>query len=496
MQKLFSFPSLLGVILVGTTYVIDRGLRLDPDTWWHIKYGNFILQTGHWPTVDAWSFTAHGMPSLAYEWGGEVVMALAYRLGHLRGMDVLLIALTSAIVLLLYYYAWLRCRNSKAAFIGTVLVLPIAGMCFTLRPQLLGYSFLLVTLICLERFRQGDRKALWVLPPVFLLWVNTHGSFVLGFMAIGVYWASGLTEFSWGDLQARRWTVSDRIRLELATLASVLVLPVTPYGTKLATVPVTYAFSLPDAVAHVQEWQPLNMGLWEAKILLVLLLAFVIAQVTLRLHYRLEELALFFVIAYLTFMHFRFAIIYAIIFAPMAAAILARWMPAYDPGIDKHAINAVLIIAALAACVWRLPSETTLQGNVAKQYPVQAVRYVKEHPIPGRMFNEYFFGGYLVWSRAPEHKVFIDGRGNLYEPAGVFADYMAVTDLKPDALAVLQSYRIHSCLIYQNSPVATLLRASPNWKQVYKDKLSVIFVRTSLPQLGAKEEEKVREHAG
>lgn len=476
LQKCLSFPVLLGTVLVGENFVTVRSLRLDPDTWWHMKYGESILQ-GHWPAFDTWSFTAHGTPGIPYEWGGDVVTTLAYRMGGLRGLDVLLIVLTSIVTLLIYYFACMRCRNSKGAFITTAVLLPIASMCFTLRPQLLGYIFLIITLICLEHFRQGHRKALWALPPVFLLWVNMHGSFVLGFMTMGLYWLCGLVDFSRGGIHTQRWALGDRIRLELAALICLLVLPITPYGTRLATVPIEYAFFLPGNMAHIQEWQPLNFGFWEAKLLLILLLGFIVALVAFQVRYRLEELALFLLITYLTFMHFRFAIVYTIFFAPLAALILSRWMPDYDPAIDKYGANTVLILAALAAMVWYLPSNATLQENIAKEFPVRAVRYLQTHSAPRRMFNEYFFGGYLVWKMAPGHKVFIDGRGDVYEQAGVFSAYMKVTNLQPDTMAVLQSYRVDSCLVYQRSALATLLAASPRWKEIYRDNLSVIFVR-------------------
>lgn len=477
LHKCFSFPALLGAVLVGVTFEIDRPLRLDPDTWWHIKYGTMILQTGHWPTVDTWSFTVNGMPRVAYEWGGEVITALAYRWGGLRGMDVLLITLTSIIVLLLYYFAWLRCRNSKAAFAGTILMLPIAALCFTLRPQLLGYVFLLITLISLERYRQGEQKSLWVLPPLFLAWVNTHGSFTLGFMVLGLYWLSGLKEFSAGGITSVRWRQEQRIHMELVCLLSVMVLPVTPYGTRLATVPFEVATSLPLNFADIIEWQPLSTNYWQAKLLLILLFAFIAAQIAFRLRYRLEDLALYLVIAYSTFVHFRFVIVYVIVFAPLAAEILARWTPAYNPKVDKPGINAFLIIAATIGMVWSLPSQHQLGKNVAMAYPVEAVRYLQEHPVPGRMLNDYSFGGYLIWSRVPEQKVFIDGRGDIYEQAGVLSAYGDVMNLRPDAMAVLQSYRINYCLIPQNSALAVLLSASFDWKEVYKDPLSAIFVR-------------------
>ncbi len=255
------------------------------------------------------------------------------------------------------------------------------------------------------------------------------------------------------------------------------VLPLTPYGTRLAAVPLDYATSLPLNLAHIAEWQPINTDFWQAKLLLVLLFAFILAQLAFRIRYRLEEFAIFLIVLFSTFEHFRFAIFFAIVFAPLAASILVRWAPAYDPRIDKHAVNAVLMLAALAAMVWYLPSQATLQRNIARDYPTQAVRYLQQHPTPGRMFNDYSYGGYLVWVLAPENKVFIDGRGNIYEPVGLFSDYADVVGLKPDTFAILQSYRINSCLIPQHSALAALLAASSDWKEVYKDTLSAIFVR-------------------
>jgi hypothetical protein len=265
--------------------------------------------------------------------------------------------------------------------------------------------------------------------------------------------------------------------MEVVGLLSMAVLPLTPYGTRLAAVPLNVATSLPLNFADILEWQPLTTDFWQAKLLLVLLFGFILAQLAFRLRYRLEEIALFLIVVYASFVHFRFAILFAIVFAPLAASLFVRWAPVHNPQLDHYAVNAVLMFAALAAMVLFLPSQSRLQENVAKNYPVQAVRYIQEHPIPGRMFNDYAFGGYLVWALTPQRKVFIDGRGDIYEQAGVFADYSDIVGLKPDTFAVLQSYRINFCLVSPNSSLATLLAASSNWQEVYKDTLSAIFVR-------------------
>ena len=101
-------------------------------------------------------------------------------------------------------------------------MLPLLIVCVNLRPQLLGYIFLLLTLICLERFRQGRQKTLWVLPVVFALWVNTHGSFVFGLMALGLYWAWRLGTFG---TKLRPW--ADALLVAGATsLAGLVVLTI------------------------------------------------------------------------------------------------------------------------------------------------------------------------------------------------------------------------------------------------------------------------------
>jgi hypothetical protein len=478
LKKCFSFPALLGTLLVVANFLVERPLRTEPDTWWHLKYGQDILQTGHFPVGDIYSFTAHGVFRMVYEWAGSIPLAVAYRLGGLRGLDVLLITLTSIIVLLIYYYAHLRCRNSKAAFLAAAAAIPFAFICFTLRPQLVGFILLLLTLICLERYRQGRQKSLWALPPIFLLWVNTHGTFALGLFILGVYWVSGLVSFSWGGLIAERWKPKQRIHIALTFLLSLAVLPITPYGTRMAIYPLSMGFSQPLNVATVMEWQPLPFSFWQTKFLLLLLLAFIIAVVTLRPTYRLEDIGLFLFATFSTLLHARFVILFAVLVAPIVAELLARWSPPYKPDIDKHAINAVLILGGVVLMCTHLPSRSDMLEHVAKDEPVHAVDYLRQHSVPGPMFNDYAFGGYLVWALGPKHQVFIDGRADLYEETGVLLDYNIVEDITPATMGILRNYGIRSCMVGSDTPLATLLSALPGWDRVYSDNLAAIFVRT------------------
>ncbi len=476
LRKVFSFPVFLGVLLVAGTFVGARVNLSDPDTWWHIAVGKQILHEGRWPTADPYSFTASGTHWMAYEWLGEVVMALSARFGGLRGPTALLVVLSAGLFLLLYYRAYLRCGNSKAAFVACALVLPPAAAFFTLRPQLLGYIFLLITLICLEHFRRGKRKVLWVLPFLFLVWVNTHGTFAFGLLVLGLYWVSGLVEFRRGGLLAERWTSQQRRQLAWVMLLCVLVLPLTPYGTRLAAYPLEMSFSQPINVANIQEWQPIGFELYLGKLFLGLLLFFFFAQVVFPLTCRVEEMVLLLFAVYASCTHVRFVLLFILVFAPLLAVMLARWVPAYQAAQDRFLLNGLLVVSLGAGLVVFFPSQKELQRMAAERYPWDAVAYLRENPVPGPMLNEYGWGGYLIWALGPRHKVFIDGRADIYEHAGVLEDYLHIVRLDPQALTLLRKYGIEACLIRRKTPLETLLAALPEWKRVYSDEVAVLYV--------------------
>jgi hypothetical protein len=114
------------------------------------------------------------------------------------------------------------------------------------------------------------------------------------------------------------------------------------------------------------------------------------------------------------------------------------------------------------------------------QYPDGAVAYMKANGIQGRLFNDWDWGGYLIW-HMPEMKVFIDSRGDPYGSTGVFKDYWAaITDQNPQA--VLDKYQVEYVLMPADSTLSKVLMTKPTWAQIYKDDASVLFHRSATPQ--------------
>jgi len=474
LKWVFSFPAMLGTALVGLVFSEGRTFITDSDMWWHIKVGQSILATHQWPTRDIYSFTAYGRPWVAEEWLGEVLMARAWRLDGLRALDLLLIGLDAAVIIGLYILAAKR-SNAKAGFLATALFCPLAWTSFTLRPQMLAYFFLVLTMIVLALFREGKTWAIWSLPPIFLLWVNTHGLWLIGLGVVFLYWICGLMEFRIGAVEVKRWSTGQRRQISLALLLSVAMLPITPYGTELAAIPFRFMFSLPLAKSSIQEWQPISFNTSYGHFFLGLFLAFLVLQTILELRWRLDELLLFFAAIALACMHVRFLLLFVPFGVPLLARIFALSLQSYDRAIDKHLLNGILMVGTVMAMVHYFPSRAALEANIAATFPVRAVEYMQEHSVPGPTFNPDVFGGYLIWAD-PQQKVFIDGRAELYESSGVLEDYTRLVFLKPGALDVLRRYQIRSCLLGRDDALSTALAASPYWRKVYSDRTSTLFV--------------------
>ena len=160
----------------------------------------------------------------------------------------------------------------------------------------------------------------------------------------------------------------------------------------------------------------------------------------------------------------------------VAAVLLARLLPAYDRKKDHFYLNAAIMAATIVGVVWYFPKTGDLEKATARLYPVHAVEYLRSHPINGPVFNTYGFGGYLV-GNLPGQPVFIDGRGDLYERAGIFAEYIEVSDLKPAAFRILNQHRIQACLLERKESLSTALAAMTGWELQYSDAVSALFVR-------------------
>src|SRR3954454_10256615 len=154
--------------------------QTDYDWWWHLRVGQDIWQHRAIPAVDTYSFTRAGQPFVVHEWLFELLNYLVYRAFTYRGLVVLMAVIVLATYTL--HYLLLRALGTGRVLAGALVTwtLVLSFMGITMRPHLFSALFLSLELWCLYLYRGGQRRAIWLLPPLMVLWVNLHGAWIMG----------------------------------------------------------------------------------------------------------------------------------------------------------------------------------------------------------------------------------------------------------------------------------------------------------------------------
>jgi hypothetical protein len=475
LRWLFSFPGALISLLVGMVYGMARNGFSDPDIWWHLRDAEYLLTHHSLIRSDFYSFTVAGHPWVNTEWLAEIPYYLAWRGFGIMGAKILSLVLIEGVFLGLVYLCWKECGNIKSAVLASCFAVLLGAVTFGPRTVLFGYIYLIILLVLLERFRSRGNAPLWVIPPLFCLWVNTHGSWSLGLIVFGIAIASGLIEGSWGKITATRWSRPQLRRLLITFLASVAVLFINPYGYRLVFYPFDMAFHQKLNISHVAEWVSVDFHDPRGKVAFILIVALLLTALVRKRQWKLYELGFVLFGLYCGLTYIRFLMLAAILISPLLAKGL-DFLPPYRRQIDKPVLNAVIMLGILALMIKGAPSVTQLQKSVEKDYPVEALPYLKSHPFQGRVLNFYLWGGYLGWED-DTFKCFIDSRVDIFEYAGVLKDYIDLLGLK-QSQEVLDKYKIQYVLFPQDETLTFVLSRDPRWKEIYKGKVSVLFERT------------------
>jgi len=475
-RKVFSFPVLLAMSLGASIFVFDSGSIADPDIWWHLRNAEIFVQTHSVVHHDVYSFTAAGARWINEAWLGELPYYFAWQWFGIRGIYLVMLSEVETILLGVFALAYLESRNLLAAFSASWLAVWLATVSFGPRTLLAGWICLVAELLILTQFKRG-KNLIWLLPPLFVLWANLHGSWLIGMVLLGIFFASGLVQGLWGRIEATRWTPCQLRKLIAAASLSVAGLFFNPYTYHLVFYPFNFAFKQRLNVNHVDEWMSLDFHGVRGKILFAMLAATIVLALVRKRRWQLHELAFTILGFYAAVTYSRFLFLAAIVVAPMLARELNFFAP-YRHEIDKPALNAAFMVAIVLGCILRFPSRDYLLRDTVRNYPVKALSYLQQFHPQGRVFNDCLWGGYLIWN-ARHIPVFIDSRIDIFEYNGVFADYLDAMGGK-DTLELLNKYRIRYVLYEQESPVAYLLMHNPGWKVDYRDGTTVLLERAAM----------------
>jgi hypothetical protein len=104
---------------------------------------------------------------------------------------------------------------------------------------------------------------------------------------------------------------------------------------------------------------------------------------------------------------------------------------------------------------------------------VNAVNFIRANGIEGNMFNQFNWGGYLLYRLWPEQMVFIDGQTDFYGEA-LSREYVQVESLQPGWENVLSKYNVSWVVTQNDQPFENAL-LEDGWDVLYEDNTAVIL---------------------
>ncbi len=432
-------------------------LTQDPDLWWHLANARSLCTTHHLMRVDPYSFTVHGQSWINPEWLAEVPYWLGYAAFGLMGVHLVALFAFCANLLFVYFRCSSVSGHKAAAFWTAVLGFFLMTVNGGARTIGIAYLALNMEMAILEAAQRGNKRVLWLLPPLFCLWINLHGSWIIGLGFLGLYILCGLFELKVGVFEQEAFLLADRNRLFLVFLASAAALLVNPYTWQLVWNPFDMLLNQKVMLAIMTEWAPLSMASSTGKAAAVFLVLLVAANCVRGRKWQIFELAFVFFAWYFAFAHQRFAFLACIVTAPWLAADLAR---AFFPAANEKtipAVNALFVAGAIAAVAYLLPSASMLQKEMSSHYPLESIAAIQPS---WRTFNDYGLCGMMMFNGKP---TFVDSRNDIFEHNGVLQKFLEIQNIQ-EPLKLMDSYRLDHALIHAGSPLAYVLEHAPGWR--------------------------------
>lgn len=483
------------VTWLGSFCVVAGPAIADPDLWGHTLYGLRSIELGVMTeATDPFSYTAAGERWVNHEWLTEWTYGWGWRIGGDTGLAVVrwcwLVVLWSILSVSLVRE---RPRLGTAVLALLFSALVLVDFTIFLRPQLSTFAGVATWLwVMSEVERQGRVRWLFLLPPLMVVWVNSHGGFLAGVGLQGA-WTAGLvaTQLVWPQADRGRLAGLSCGAFVLAVAATL----VTPYGLELHEM----LWHHLGTYQPVREWKPL----WAARPSAALVAPFVLLAIALVgwRRWRITDVVLAMVLCWQAVSHLRhlalLQLFVAIRLAPALDAGLAALFPRLTERWSENKHRGLRIVLVLGAVMSAVALQVELTQSLFKSgilpwmvaadvihdvpgVPEQAVRWMRERELAGNLVTDYGWGQYVIWHLYPEVRVAFDGRYRTVYPADVEADFMAFQTMSKTpsgGIALLDDYPTDFVLLPTQRHAAAVLREIPNWETIYEDSQAIVFAR-------------------
>ncbi len=487
-----STETMFGAILFFGLLAMTARPATDPDLWWHLRTGQWIVETGHVPHSDPFSFTRAGHAWVSHEWLSEAVFYGLWKHGGAAALIVFSAIVTTLGFMLLYR----RCLSTGApphwAAAATVLGALAAAPSWGVRPQMFTFTLASLLLWLVEGGEDRPQLLFWI-PPLFLLWLNLHAGFALGPALLFAYGVGLLLETAGGNTP---WQQARPIilRVLLLLLACLALVPLNPSGAHLYLYPVHTLLSS-GMRSFIGEWRSpdFHAGLYRPLLLLWLLL--LIALASLRSRPRGRVIAPLLLTSFAALDAARHIPIFILLAIPVMAAALpapggnrahvSKSVRRGAPPAPLFNLAVILLMAVLTIAKWASLARDQ-DAHEASQFPQQAVAFLRSGDYARKLFVYYDWGGYAIWKLYPEYRVFVDGRADLYGDdlynddlynSDLLRQFNTAVELRTGWRDILDRWQVEAILVPPSCALAQALLLDSSWHTAFRDSQVIILLR-------------------
>ena len=486
-RQLWTATLLVGIFVFVNTHPIRPH-----DFWWHMALGREILTTGQIPVTDVYSFTMLNQTYASYQmfWFADVGIYSLYSLGG----PALVIFIQAIFISCTYLLLTLICWQNSYRWGVTTLALFFAAALgihnWNVRPQTVSYLIGVIFLYAIYAYRNHPKRAwLFVFPLGMIIWANSHGSFPIGFLLLGIWLADEIWQsISLFRSSHRELTIQGIQAPLLSLLLTILACLINPRGPGIFSYVLNLS-SNPVIQNLVPEWAPPT---FTTQIGLIFFLGFLFVSTVMILSPRrpnFYQITTFLIFALLAMITTRGMIWFGIVMAPILAEFLAAmaaqlgFMNREPRSRRSYLVNMGFLIVLILITIFSLPwfkhffpFPKPKSGLISYETPVEATQFLLDQRPKPNIFNEIGFGSYLIWNAYPNYQVFVDPRIELYSP-DIWRDYIAVINSLPGWEQILGRYDINTVMVDpdKHAGLVNALENSPEWGLIYQDQVAVVY---------------------
>ena len=466
----------------------------DADIFWHLAAGREMVAHRHFLRIDPFSFTLASAQWIDLHWFFQLLVYGLYALGAEKALLIFKLALIGLV-------AFLLCRTFPSKRYALIASACMPLVFFEVR-YLIDVRPVLITMLCMALYvflfeharRTGKKRLLWWCLPLQVIWTNSQGLYMIGLFIIGAYWFEDLVTY-YKKKEAKPAVTN------LVFLSCILSCILNPYGIAGLLLPLKLISRINPSAnniysMNISENVPLfsltgQETIYRATVLCIAIVAGVLFLFN-RRKMRIAQLVLFAGFFVLACIALRNALLFILIAIPIVGynATFGKFGDYYCNARKdtRMRICWTLLVAFTVVLTADIYSHvkiiTTFPPNrmiSPFRFPEKIVERLKQNPVPGEMFNDIRYGGYLIWRFYPGKKVFIDTRLIIRSPR-FFAEYLRLCDDPALFSQVAGKFNITQAIL--PSAIFPLyfklikwLYQSREWHLQYTDGASVLFVK-------------------